>query len=42
MKNLLTFYILVWPVISMGVLGVLVVALFRDLRAARRDGQDMI
>lgn len=42
MKNLLTFYILVWPVISIGVLGLLIVALFRDLRAARRDGQDMI
>lgn len=42
MKNLLTFYILVWPVISMGVLGVLIVALFKDLRAARRDGQSMI
>lgn len=42
MKNLLTFYILIWPVISIGVLGVLVVALFRDLRAARRDGQNMI
>lgn len=42
MKHLLTFYILVWPVISVGVLAVLIVALIRDLRAARRDGQTMI
>lgn len=42
MKNLLTFYILIWPVISVGVLGLLVVALIRDLRAARREGQTMI
>lgn len=42
MKFLLTFYILVWPVISAGVLALLIVALIRDLRAARRDGQEMI
>ncbi|MCQ9617498.1 putative transporter small subunit [Paenalcaligenes niemegkensis] len=38
----LVFYILVWPVISAGVLAVLVVALVRDLRAAKRDGHEMI
>lgn len=42
MKNLLTFYILIWPAISVGVLGLLVVALIKDLRAARREGQTMI
>lgn len=42
MKFLLTFYILIWPVLSAGVLAVLVVALVRDLRAARRGGQEMI
>ncbi len=42
MKNLLTLYILIWPVISIGVLAVLVVALVRDLRTARRDGKTMI
>lgn len=42
MKYLLTFYILVWPVLSAGVLAVLIVALIRDMRAARRDGQSMI
>jgi len=42
MKFLLTFYILIWPVISAGVLALLVVALIRDIRAARRGGQEMI
>ena len=42
MKFLLTFYILIWPVISAGVLAVLVVALLRDLRAARSEGQGMV
>lgn len=42
MKHLLTFYILIWPVISAGVLGLLVVALIRDIRNARREGQSMI
>lgn len=40
--NWLVFYILVWPVISAGVLAVLLVALVRDLRAAKRDGREMI
>ena len=42
MKFLLTFYILIWPVISAGVLAVLIVALIKDMRAARRGGQEMI
>lgn len=42
MKFLLTAYILVWPVISAGILVLLVVSLIRDLRAARRDGQGMV
>lgn len=42
MKLLLTFYILIWPVISAGVLALLVVALIRDIRAARRGGQEMV
>lgn len=40
--TLLTFYILVWPVISAGILILLVTALIRDLRAAKRDGGQMI
>lgn len=40
--NALTFYILVWPVLSSGVLLLLVVSLIRDLRAAKREGREMI
>lgn len=42
MKYLLTLYILIWPVISVGVLTVLIVSLFKDMRAARRDGKSMV
>jgi len=38
----LSAYILVWPVISAGILIMLIVALIRDLRQARRNGDDMI
>ena len=39
---LLTAYILVWPVISAGILLVLIVALIRDLRAASKSDSEMI
>ncbi|WP_369791829.1 putative transporter small subunit [Pusillimonas sp. T7-7] len=39
---LLTVYILVWPVLSAAVLLMLIVALVRDMRAARKDGDGMI
>lgn len=39
---LLTAYILVWPVLSAAVLLMLIVALVRDMRAARKDGDGMI
>lgn len=42
MRFFLTAYILVWPVISAGVLVLLIVSLIRDMRAARRDGQGMV
>lgn len=42
MKYLLTIYILIWPVISAGVLAVLLVSLFKDIRKARRDGKSMV
>lgn len=42
MKFLLTFYILIWPVISAGVLALLLTALIKDMRDARRGGQEMI
>lgn len=38
----LTVYILVWPAMSAGVLILLLVALFRDLRAAKREGREML
>lgn len=40
--GLLTAYILVWPVISAGILILLLTALFRDLRAAKKAGREMI
>lgn len=40
--NTLVAYILVWPVISSGILLLLLVSLFRDLRAAKREGRDML
>ena len=38
----LTFYILIWPAISAVILGILLVALWRDVRAAKRSGKPMI
>ncbi len=38
----LTAYILVWPVISTGILIMLIVALIRDMREARRSGEEMV
>ena len=35
-------YILIWPVISAAILVMLVVALVRDMREARRNGDEMI
>lgn len=39
---LLTSYILVWPVVSAGVLALLVVALMRDMRNAKKGGESMV
>ena len=38
----LSVYILIWPVLSAGILIMLIVALIRDLRAARRSGDEMV
>lgn len=38
----LTVYILIWPFLSAAVLLLLCVALVRDIRAARREGSEMI
>ncbi len=35
-------YVLVWPVLSLGVLVVLSASVMRDLRAARREKRDLI
>ena len=40
--NELVVYILVWPVISAGILALLVVSLIKDLRAAKREGREML
>lgn len=39
---LLTGYFLIWPVVSAGVLILLIVALIRDMQHARRNGDEMI
>ncbi len=39
---LLTGYILIWPVISAVILLLLIVALIRDLRYARKNDGEMI
>lgn len=38
----LTFYFLIWPVLGAAIMAVLLVALRRDLRAAKRDGTSMV
>lgn len=40
--GLLTAYILVWPVISAGILVLLLGALFIDMRNAKREGREML
>lgn len=35
-------YILVWPIVSFGVLGLIVYATLRDFRNARREGRDVV
>lgn len=39
---LITAYILVWPLLAAGVLYVLTVGVYRDLRDARRSGRDVV
>lgn len=40
--NALVAYILVWPVISSGILILLLVSLFLDIRSAKREGREML
>lgn len=39
---ILASYILVWPVVSLAVLSVIVVATLRDILCARREGRDVV
>lgn len=40
--NMLSLYILIWPLISAGILALLVISLFKDIVHARKHGLDMI
>lgn len=40
--TMLTLYILVWPVLSAGILALLIVSLIRDMRKARKSGDEMV
>jgi hypothetical protein len=40
--NFLSLYILAWPVISAVVLAVLLFAVVKDFRQAKRTGQDVV
>jgi cytochrome oxidase assembly protein ShyY1 len=40
--NSLAIYVLIWPILSAGVLALLIVALWRDIRASRKSGEEMI
>lgn len=42
MTALLTTYVLVWPIIVLGVLLIVVGAFVRDVRKARREGRRVI
>lgn len=35
-------YVLVWPIVSCGVLGLIIYATLRDFRNARREGRDVV
>lgn len=39
---LLTAYLLVWPVIATGVFITLVVALIKDMKAAKKSGKSLV
>ena len=39
---LLTAYVMVWPIIVVGVLAVVIRAFVRDAKEAKREGRDII
>ncbi|HLU56036.1 MAG TPA: putative transporter small subunit [Pseudonocardia sp.] len=38
----LAIYILMWPALTIGVLAVIWVAVLKELRAAKREGEDAV
>ncbi len=39
---ILTLYVLIWPLVSLAVLGVISMATVKDIRTARRDKRDLV
>nr|WP_290830917.1 putative transporter small subunit [Halomonas sp.] len=39
---ILALYVLIWPLISLAVLGVIGVATVKDIRVARRDKRELV
>jgi hypothetical protein len=42
LKYVLTGYMLIWPLLAAGVLALLCISVWRDLRAAARKGEDFV
>ncbi len=40
--NFISLYILIWPIISAGLLILLITALIRDIISAKRSGEEML
>jgi hypothetical protein len=38
----LSFYVLIWPIITVGVLAVLSVGVFKDVRQAHLSGESLV
>lgn len=38
----LSFYVLIWPIITVGVLAVLSVGVFKDVRKAQLSGESLV
>lgn len=42
MTFLYTAYVLIWPVLTLGVLALICLAVWRDYRTAAREGRDVV
>lgn len=40
--TLMSFYILLWPVVSTAILALLIISLYKDIRHAKANGTEMI